>query len=77
MTHTNLQMPIRMEAADRLAMKQAHSELEFWRKEAERLAAGLENIPRAVKRYGFIEVPDGSESIRLVVQPADAEPEEA
>lgn len=72
MVHTNMSMPNRLETADRLAATQLASERDFWRNEAERLAAELENIPRAVKRYGFIEVPDGSETLTLVREPSEA-----
>jgi len=52
------------------------AEMEFWRREAERLRETLENIPEAIERYGYVTIARrGEETIKLVAAPAEEDAE--
>ena len=46
------------------------AERDFWKKKAEQLRDQLNNIPAAVKQYGYCDVTDSNgATVRLVVKP--------
>lgn len=66
MVHTNVQIPDSRDTRDREAFHRISGELDFWRREAERLADELRNIPDAVGRLGYIEIEIDGEMTKLV-----------
>jgi hypothetical protein len=53
---SNITLERSTEVLERLQSILMKTEMEFWKREAERLAEVLENIPRAVEQYGFVRI---------------------
>jgi hypothetical protein len=68
MTWTNVS--IRDDASRRLADALIKAERDFWADEASRLQRELENIPRAVREFGRVDIYDDRDTITLVAKPA-------
>ena len=69
MTHINVQIPndLKRERKEYLTkISLLNKELEITKKEVEYLEDELENIPNAIKEYGYIEIPLNGKTIRLV-----------
>jgi hypothetical protein len=67
MSYTNVHIKdnLRQLKADR--MKDA--ELAFWQAVADELQGKLENIPKAVKEYGYVDIYYDGEHLRLAIEP--------
>lgn len=71
MTHINVQIPndLKRERKEYLTkISLLNKELEITKKEVEYLEDELENIPNAIKEYGYIEIPLNGEIVKLVVE---------
>lgn len=67
MTWTNVTIDRSGETLERRQNALLHAEMEFWKREAERLRETLENIPEAVEKYGYVTIAQGrNEPIKLV-----------
>lgn len=63
MSHTNLQIPSWNDTEALRYRTQQDAELKFWQERSAWLLAELENIPRAIKEYGHLTLPDGTKLI--------------
>ena len=71
---TNVTLDRSSETHDRRQQALLQAEMEFWKREAERLRETLENIPEAVERYGYVTIARrNEETIKLIAAVADKE----
>lgn len=71
MSHANVDISDRLEERKRWHMLEA--ERKFWCDLAYELQSELENIPRAVRDYGFVDISDRRDTVKLVLAPAGDE----
>lgn len=71
MTHINVDITDRL--SERLRMHMLEAERKFWCDMAYELQRELETIPQAVREYGFVEISDRRESVKLVAAPDGGE----
>lgn len=64
-------MDIRDRSDERAKAATQKAELEFWRGEAMALQMKLENIPRAIREWGYVQIWDGDEKLTLVAKDSD------
>lgn len=71
MAYTN--MHITDTASERKALAMREAERKFWEEYAFELQRKLENIPRAIKEFGFVDIELDGEEVRLVSKQQDGE----
>ncbi len=67
MSYTNVHIKDDLHQLKEARLKDA--ELTFWRGVADELQGKLENIPKAVKEWGHVDIYYEGEHLRLVVEP--------
>ncbi|MGW9332754.1 hypothetical protein [Bosea sp. NPDC055594] len=68
MSHVNVDIKDRLEERKRLALLEA--ERKYWADTAYALQQELENIPKAIREWGYIEIDD----LTLIAKPEEAGP---
>jgi len=71
MVHTNLSIERPRYAREALEIAKLRAELEFWMRHAEGLQDEIENIPRAIERYGHIDISHEGGRLTLIAKPED------
>lgn len=67
MSYTNVH--IKDDLSQRKTTRLKDAELAFWQATADELQAKLENIPRAVKEHGYVDIYHDGEHLRLAIEP--------
>jgi hypothetical protein len=70
MAYTNVNIRDRNSELKTRAMLEA--ELSFWRQRADELQRTLENIPSAVRQYGYVDLIDGDDTLTLIAKPEES-----